>query len=231
MTTQEKVQQVMQRLSNAAIRSGRQPEDITLIAVSKMHDINEINDVLACGIENLGENKVQELNSKYDNIDKSVNWHLIGHLQTNKVKQIVDKVCLIHSVDSLHLAEEIDKRCKEIGKTMDILIQVNVANEESKFGVSCDEVLPLVNEIQKQCSNVRVRGLMQIAPATDNPEEVRPYFRAAKQIFDKMPSADILSMGMSEDFEIAIEEGANMVRIGTMIFGERNYNHGTEGQI
>lgn len=231
MTTQEKVQQVMQRLSNAAIKSGRRPEDITLIAVSKMHNVDEIKNVLSCGITNLGENKVQELNSKFDSIDKNVNWHLIGHLQTNKVKQIVDKVCLIHSVDSLHLAIEIDKRCKEIGKTMDVLIQVNCANEESKFGVSSDEVLPLANEIQEKCPNVRIRGLMQIAPATDNPEEVRPYFRAAKQIFDKMPFADILSMGMSEDFEIAIEEGANMVRIGTLIFGERNYNHGTEGQI
>jgi len=225
MTSEEKVKSVIERINLAAQKSGRSASDITLIAVSKMHSVEEINQVVKCGVKDLGENKVQELNSKFDQV-RDVNWHLIGHLQTNKVKQIVDKVCLIHSVDSLHLATEIDKRCKDIGKTMDILIQVNAACEESKFGVKKEEVLPLAEEIRKTCSNINVRGLMHIAPATDDPESVRKYFREVKEIYDKMPYADILSMGMSGDFEIAIEEGANMIRIGTLIFGERNYSHG-----
>jgi len=224
MTTDEKIQKVKERIKLAAIKSGREAEDITLIAVSKMHSVEEINEVVSLGLTNLGENKVQELNSKYDQI-QNVNWHLIGHLQTNKVKQIVDKVCLIHSVDSFHLAQEIDKRCKEIGKIQDILIQVNAACEESKFGIKKEETLPLCDEIIKYCSNIRVRGLMHIAPAADNPEDVRKYFKEVKDIYDKMPYADILSMGMSGDFEIAIEEGANMIRIGTLIFGERNYSN------
>lgn len=223
---QQRIQTIQKRIDDAALRSGRSGKDITLIAVSKMHTVEEIKEALSCGITNLGENKVQELNSKYPEITQDVNWHLIGHLQTNKVKQIVDKVSLIHSVDSLHLAQEIDKRCKEIGKTMDILIQVNAAGEESKFGVPCEEALPLAEEIKRTCPNIKIRGLMHIAPAADNPDDVRKYFRDVKNIYNQMTDVDILSMGMSHDFEVAIEEGANMVRIGTSIFGERDYSHG-----
>ncbi|MCQ2554002.1 MAG: YggS family pyridoxal phosphate-dependent enzyme [Clostridia bacterium] len=223
---QQRIQTIQKRIDDAALRSGRSGKDITLIAVSKMHTVEEIKEALSCGITNLGENKVQELNSKYTEITQDVNWHLIGHLQTNKVKQIVDKVSLIHSVDSLHLAQEIDKRCREIGKTMDILIQVNAAGEESKFGVPCEEALPLAEEIQRTCPNIKIRGLMHIAPAADNPDDVRKYFRDVKNIYNQMTDVDILSMGMSHDFEVAIEEGANMVRIGTSIFGERDYSHG-----
>lgn len=223
MINQTNLQEIYANIEKAAIKSGRKAEDIKLIAVSKMHSIEEINEGISLGLTDLGENKVQELCSKYGQTIKGVNWHLIGHLQTNKVKQIVDKVCLIHSVDSLHLAEEIDKRCKEISKTMDILIQVNAAGEESKFGVSLKEVLPLAEEIKKNCENLRIRGLMHIAPAAENPEDVRKYFTDVKKIYDQMENVDILSMGMSHDYEIAIEEGANMVRIGTLIFGERNY--------
>lgn len=223
---QQRIQTIQKRIDDAALRSGRSGKDITLIAVSKMHTVEEIKEALSCGITNLGENKVQELNSKYPEITQDVSWHLIGHLQTNKVKQIVDKVSLIHSVDSLHLAQEIDKRCKEIGKTMDILIQVNAAGEESKFGVPCEEALPLAEEIKRTCPNIKIRGLMHIAPAADNPDDVRKYFRDVKNIYNQMTDVDILSMGMSHDFEVAIEEGANMVRIGTSIFGERDYSHG-----
>jgi len=223
MINQTSIDNILTRIDKAARLSGRTAKDITLIAVSKMHSIEEINEAISLGLVNLGENKVQELCTKYGKTIKDVNWHLIGHLQTNKVKQAVDKVCLIHSVDSMHLAEEIDKRCKEIGKTMDILIQVNAAGEEQKSGISCEEVIPLVDQIRERLSNVRVRGLMHIAPAADNPEEVRKYFKDVKNVYDKLADVDILSMGMSGDFEVAIEEGANMVRIGTLIFGERNY--------
>lgn len=230
MINQKTIDQIRNRIDVAARKTGRTGEDITLIAVSKMHSVDEIKAVLSCGVTDFGENKVQELNSKFDYIDTAT-WHLIGHLQTNKVKQIVDKVSLIHSVDSLHLAQEIDKRCKEINKTMDILIQVNAAHEDSKFGVDPKDVLFLSDDIIKTCSNIKLRGLMHIAPAADNPEDVRKYFRIVKEIYDKMPYADTLSMGMSGDFEIAIEEGANMVRIGTLIFGERNYDHEFSRQI
>jgi len=216
---------VQNRIADAAKRAGRKPSDITLVAVTKTHSPEEINEAIACGVTDIGENKVQEILSKYDAVTTGVRWHLIGHLQTNKVKSVVDKVCMIHSVDSLHLAEEIDKRCKAIGKTMDILIQVNAAGEEQKSGVSPKEVLPLYNEVSK-FENLKVRGLMQIAPETDNPESIRKYFKEVKEIYDSIPGLDVLSMGMSGDYEIAIEEGATMVRIGTAIFGERNYKNG-----
>ena len=216
------IDQIKARIESAALKSGRKPEDITLVAVSKLHSIEEINPVVRAGLTQLAENKVQELLTKYGKIDGDVTWHLIGHLQTNKVKSIVDKVDLIQSVDSLRIANEINKRCAEIGKIMDILIQVNAAGEEQKSGISVDELFPLYEEITK-LTNIRVRGLMQIAPAAEDPNDVRKYFRIVKECYDKIPGLDILSMGMSHDFEVAIEEGANMVRIGTAIFGERNY--------
>lgn len=217
---------VKEKIAKAAEKAGRDPSEITLVAVTKTHGPEEINEAIACGVTDIGENKVQEILSKYDSISKGVRWHLIGHLQTNKVKSVFDKVDIIHSVDSFHLAEEIDRRCKAIGKTMDILIQVNAAGEKQKSGIAPEELMPLLDEISR-LTNLRVRGLMQIAPETDNPESVRKYFRIVKDLYDQIPGADILSMGMSGDFEIAIEEGANMVRIGTAIFGERNYNNGS----
>lgn len=219
---QQIIDNVRQQIDAAAARSGRRSEDITLLAVTKMHGPQEINEAISCGITDIGENKVQELLSKYDDIQKGVRWHFIGHLQTNKVKSIVDKVDMIQSVDSLHLAEEIDRRCKAIGKTMDILIQVNAAGEVQKSGIAPQELFPLIDEINK-LSNLRIRGLMQVAPDIDDTDALRHYFKTVKDLFDKIPGADILSMGMSGDFEIAIEEGATMVRIGTKIFGERNY--------
>ena len=200
------------------------PSSVKLIAVSKTHTADEINAAIDCGITDIGENKVQEILSKYDSV-KKVNWHFIGHLQTNKVKQIIDKVYMIHSVDSLHLAEEISKRATH---EVNILIQVNAAGEEQKFGVSPNQVLELANSV-KDLPNIKLRGLMHIAPAADNPEDVRVYFKQVKNIFDKLKPQfgedfDTLSMGMSNDYKVAIEEGATCVRIGTAIFGERDYS-------
>ncbi len=202
---------------------GKLPESVTLIAVTKTHSVEEINNAIDCGITDIGENKVQEILSKYDYV-KPVRWHLIGHLQTNKVKQIVDKVYMIHSVDSYHLAEEISKRASN---KVNILIQVNAAGEVQKFGVAPSEVMELAHSISK-LPNINLRGLMHIAPAVKNPEDVRIYFNKVKEIFDELKlqfgeQIDTLSMGMSNDYEIAVDEGATCVRIGTAIFGERDY--------
>ena len=214
----------------AAIRSGRRPEDIILCAVTKNHSADEINQAIDAGITDIGENRVQEILDKYENV-KPVNWHMIGHLQTNKVKYIIDKVCMIHSVDSLRLAEEIDKRAYQHGLTMDILVEVNAAQDEAKFGVDVESAETLVRDILSKCENIRVRGLMTIAPFEDDPEEVRPYFRCMKELYDRLseidhPSLDFryLSMGMSNDRVVAVEEGSTMIRVGTAIFGARNYN-------
>ncbi|MGI6204176.1 MAG: YggS family pyridoxal phosphate-dependent enzyme [Anaerovoracaceae bacterium] len=202
---------------------------VQLIAVTKTHSPQEINIAIDNGVTDIGENKVQEILEKYDSV-KPVRWHMIGHLQTNKVKYIIDKVCLIHSVDSLKLAKEIDKRARNAGKTMDILIQVNPAHEESKFGLDPDDVEGLIHEILDQCENVRICGLMCIAPYTDDPQDVRPYFAEVREMYEKFGKIDdekidfkYLSMGMSHDFEAAEQEGSNMVRVGTAIFGARVY--------
>ena len=193
-----------------------------------MSDIEEI--IRDTSAIDFGENKVQELVEKYENVSKPVNWHMIGHLQTNKVKYIVDKVCMIHSVDSLNLAKTIEKEASKRNVTVNVLIEVNVAQEESKFGVSVDEVLPLINEI-KDLQHVRVKGLMTIAPFVDDPEDNRVYFRKLRDLSLDIQSKSIdnidmsvLSMGMTNDYEVAVEEGATLVRVGTGIFGARNYN-------
>ena len=230
MSITQNIAEIRGRIAEAAERSGRSPEDILLIAVTKLHEPDEIEEAIATGITDIAENKVQEIQKKYDQIVSPVKWHLIGHLQTNKVKYIIDKVVMIHSVDSLKLAEEIDKRAAAAGKTMDVLLQVNAAHEESKFGLDPKDVPQVMLDILNACPNVRIRGLMHMAPWSEDPEEIRPYFKEVKDLFDtlsqvKHPNADFkfLSMGMSHDFETAIEEGANIVRIGTSIFGERDY--------
>ncbi len=211
-------------------RIGRNPSEVEVIAVTKTVDADAINYVIACGAENIGESKAQEIMSKYEKIIKKVKWHLIGHLQTNKVKYIIDKVDLIHSVDSLSLAEEIDKRATKAGLIKDILIQVNVAEEASKFGIKYDEIDRFLEQLQKY-ENIQVKGFMTIAPYFEDVELVRPIFRRLKEKFDQIAGLDMpkvqmtyLSMGMTNDYPVAIEEGANLVRIGTGIFGERNYN-------
>ncbi|MGI6735743.1 MAG: YggS family pyridoxal phosphate-dependent enzyme [Anaerovoracaceae bacterium] len=204
-------------------------DGVQLVAVTKTHPYQEINLAIDEGVTDIGENKVQEILDKYDHV-KPVRWHMIGHLQTNKVKYIVDKVSLIHSVDSLKLAKEISKRAGQHDKTMDILLQVNAAGEESKFGIPPEETEGLIRDILDSCPNVRICGLMCIAPFADNPEEVRPVFAAVREQYEKFGAIDherldfqYLSMGMSHDYQIAMEEGSNMVRVGSAIFGQRNY--------
>ena len=231
MSITQNIEEIRGRMAQAAVRSGRKPEDVLLIAVTKLHEPDEIEEAIAAGVTDIAENKVQEIQKKFDQIHSPVNWHLIGHLQTNKVKYIIDKVVMIHSVDSVHLAQEIDKRAVAAGKTMDVLLQVNAAHEESKFGLDPKDVPQVFREILDSCPNVRIRGLMHIAPWSEDPEEIRPYFKEVKDLFDTLaavehPNADFkyLSMGMSHDFETAIEEGANIIRVGTSIFGERDYS-------
>lgn len=206
------------------------PEDVKLIAVTKTYDPEYINEAISYGVTDIGENKVQEILNKYDAVDSSVRWHLIGHLQTNKVKQIIDKVVLIHSVDSMKLAKEIQKRAEAKDIIVNILVQVNPAQEESKFGIGMDETERLIREILESCPNIRVRGLMFIAPLESDPEKARPYFRIVKEQYDELGKIDhknlkfdYLSMGMSIDYKVAVSEGSNMVRIGSSIFGRRQY--------
>lgn len=208
---------------------GRNPQEVTLIAVSKTMEPDRINEAVACGITDLGENKVQEVMDKYDLIPKSVRWHLIGHLQSNKVKYIIDKVELIHSVDSVSLAEEINKRALKNNLIKDVLVQINVAMEETKFGISMEEAVDFVKDISR-FDNIRIKGLMTIAPYSEDPEGVRPVFRQLKQKFNELAQMNLpntemkhLSMGMSNDYKIAIEEGATLIRVGTAIFGKRDY--------
>ena len=219
----ENLNRIRSKIAEAALRSGRDPSEISLVAVTKLHSPEEICEALKCGVAITAENKVQELLKKYDLV-QSPQWHLIGHLQTNKVKQIIGKVSLIHSVDSLHLAEEINKRAAALGIVQDVLIQVNAASEQQKSGISSEELPGLLDSI-KPLTNVRVRGLMQIAPYAEDSEDVRIYFKQLKQLYEKYRTDDFryLSMGMSGDYEVAIEEGSNMVRIGTAIFGARDY--------
>ena len=222
MSIKKNIEYIKELMAESAEKSGRSADDVLLIAVTKLHSADEINEAIDAGITDIGENKVQEILEKYDKV-KPVRWHLIGHLQTNKVKYIIDKVNLIHSVDSLHLAQEIEKRAGNQDKIMDVLIQVNSAEEESKFGVGVDETETLIEEVKANCPHINIKGLMCIAPFELDPEDARPFFGAVKEIFDRHPDFKVLSMGMSNDFQVAIEEGATAIRVGTKIFGNRDY--------
>ena len=222
MSIKKNIEYIKELMAESAEKSGRSADDVLLIAVTKLHSADEINEAIDVGITDIGENKVQEILEKYDKV-KPVRWHLIGHLQTNKVKYIIDKVDLIHSVDSLHLAKEIEKRAGNQDKIMDVLIQVNSAEEESKFGVGVDETETLIEEVKANCPHINIKGLMCIAPFELDPEDARPFFGAVKEIFDRHPDFKVLSMGMSNDFQVAIEEGATAIRVGTKIFGNRDY--------
>lgn len=226
----ENVEQVREKIRAACLRSGRDPKEVTLIAVSKTKPVSDIYEAMDTGIVDFGENKVQELTEKYETIKQPLNWHMIGHLQRNKVKFIVDKVKLIHSVDSYRLAEQISKEAVKKNVDVDILIEVNVAEEESKFGMSAEETTRLVRDAAA-LPGIHVRGLMTVAPFTDDPEDNRGYFRDLKQLAVDIDRKNIdnvtmsvLSMGMTGDYEVAIEEGATLVRVGTGIFGARNYH-------
>ncbi|MBR2916329.1 MAG: YggS family pyridoxal phosphate-dependent enzyme [Clostridia bacterium] len=222
----ENIKEVNKKIENAAKSANRDKSEVTLIGVSKTKPVSLIKEAVECGIEHLGENRVQEIMEKFDHI-KGAKWHLIGHLQKNKVKYIVDKVELIHSVDSLELAKEIDKQAKKIGKVQSVLIQVNISGEESKFGLPKEEVIPLLEEV-KSFENVKVKGLMTMAPLGAGEDELREIFGGLKKLSIDIREKNIdnismeeLSMGMSGDFEIAVSEGATMVRVGTGIFGHR----------
>ena len=226
----ENLAEVEKHICEACARAGRSRDEVTLIAVSKTKPVSMIEELLPGGTRDFGENKVQERVDKYEVLPKDIHWHLIGHLQRNKVKYVVDKACLIHSVDSMRLAETISEEGVKKGVTVPVLIEVNVAGEESKFGVTLEETEGLVREIAKLPS-IQIKGLMTIAPYVEDPEENRVHFSRLKQLsvdiknknIDNV-SMDVLSMGMTGDYQVAIEEGATMVRVGTGIFGERNYN-------
>ena len=226
----ENLQEVERRICEACKRSGRDRSEVQLIAVSKTKPVSMIEEAYAEGIRRFGENKPQELRDKYEEMEKDIKWHMIGHLQRNKVKYIIDKVDMIHSVDSLRLAETIEKEAAKKDLIIKILIEVNVAKEESKFGVMPEKVEELVSQIS-QLPHIRICGLMTIAPFVENPEENRIYFNRLRNIavdIERKKSDNvimsILSMGMTNDYEVAIEEGSTMVRVGTGLFGARNYN-------
>ena len=224
------LQEVERKIMEACDKAGRAREEITLIAVSKTKPVPMLQEIYDLGVRDFGENKVQELTDKEPQLPADLRWHMIGHLQRNKVKQVIDKAVLIHSVDSVRLAKAIEAEAAKKVIIVQILLEVNVAEEDSKFGLKLDEVLPAVEEIATM-PHVRIKGLMTIAPFVENPEENRTVFAQLQKLsvdiaeknIDNV-SVDILSMGMTNDYQVAIEEGATMIRVGTGIFGEREYH-------
>nr|WP_294529958.1 YggS family pyridoxal phosphate-dependent enzyme [uncultured Blautia sp.] len=222
--------QVLKNIQDACQAVGRDPKEVTLVAVSKTKPVEMLQQVYDAGARVFGENKVQEIMDKYDQLPGDIRWQMIGHLQRNKVKYIVDKVDMIHSVDSYRLAQTIETEAAKKNVTVSVLLEVNVAEEESKFGLKMDEVLPLVQQIS-ELPHVQVKGLMTIAPFVSNPEDNREIFRKLKKLSVDIEAKNInnttmgvLSMGMTGDYMVAVQEGATMVRVGTGIFGERNYS-------
>lgn len=225
----ENYRSLKKNISDICIKAGKNPDDITIIAVAKTFPPEYIVEIQKCGLKNIGENKVQEmLQKKNDLPDLDVNWHLIGHLQTNKVKYLIDFIHLIQSVDSNKLAFEIQKHSAKLNKQTDILLQVNISEEDTKSGVDAKEIKKLVEEI-KQFENIRIKGLMTIGTLTEDENIIRQNFRDMKILFDDLkqsnPEFEYLSMGMTSDYDIAIEEGSNMIRVGSYLFGNRNYNN------
>lgn len=230
MLVTENLKNVEEKIAQACLRSGRSQDEVTLIAVSKTKPVEMMQEAIAYGITTFGENKVQEITEKQKVLTQPLNWHMIGHLQRNKVKQLVGKVCRIHSVDSVRLAKQIQHDFAAKDETAHILIEVNVAKEESKFGFLPEETEDAIREIAAM-PNIVIHGLMTIAPFVDTPEENRIHFRNLKKLLVDINAKNIdnvsmheLSMGMTGDYEVAIEEGATYVRVGTGIFGNRNYN-------
>lgn len=226
----ENLKKVEDNVDAACRKAGRSRDEVTLIAVSKTKPVEMLSTIYNQGIRDFGENKVQEMCDKMEQLPSDIRWHMIGHLQTNKVKYIVGHTTLIHSVDSLHLAKEIEKQAEKKDVTVDILVEVNIAEEESKFGIHKEETYELVRQIAA-LPHVHICGLMTIAPYVENPEDNRMYFRGIRQLSVDIAEQnidnvdmDVLSMGMTGDYMVAIEEGATLVRVGTGIFGERNYN-------
>lgn len=225
----ENFRTVQEAISASCHKAGRDSTDVTLIAVSKTKPVSMLREAYALGCRDFGENKVQELLDKYEELPKDIRWHMIGHLQRNKVKYIIDKVSLIHSVDSLRLAQEISSQAVKKQVDIDILLEVNIAGEESKFGIAREEAIQLAEEAAT-LPHIHIKGLMTIAPFVSNPEDNREYFRQIRELSVDIEHKNIdnvtmsvLSMGMTGDYTVAIEEGATMIRVGTGIFGERNY--------
>ncbi len=225
----ENLEKVHENIKKACEKAGRDPKEVTLISVSKTKPIPMLEEAYAAGSRDFGENKVQEIIDKYPQLASDIRWHMIGHLQRNKVKYIIDKTALIHSVDSLRLAQEISSQAGKRQLEIDILIEVNIAGEESKFGIPYEETVSLIEEISV-LPHIHIIGLMTIAPFVTNPEDNRKYFRKIRELSVDIKQKNIdnvtmsvLSMGMTGDYMVAIEEGATMVRVGTGIFGERNY--------
>lgn len=228
-TIAENLAEVEERVRIACERAGRNREMVTLIAVSKTKPVSDVREAMAAGARVFGENKVQEIREKTEAIQEPLQWHMIGHLQANKVKYLPGKVCMIHSVDNLKLAETIEKEFVKQDMVIDILCEVNMAGEDTKFGLTPEATEDFIRELTA-FPHLRVRGLMTIAPFTEEPESNRQYFRGLRELMQRINAKEILpvpmdclSMGMTGDFEVAIEEGATMVRVGTGIFGERNY--------
>ena len=226
MDIEQNINRIHQKIDAALRKANRANENVTLVGATKTVDPETIQEAISSGLHDIGENRVQEMMAKYDRVN-GARWHVIGTLQRNKVKYIIDKAAMIQSLESLPLAREIDHRAGKIGRVMPVLVQVNPANEKSKSGLPVEEVAPFIESIFN-LENIKVMGLMMIAPYAVDRESVRPYFSIMKQLFDEVrqcnyPHTDIqyLSMGMSNDFETAIEEGSNMVRIGTALFGKR----------
>ncbi|AST56290.1 alanine racemase domain protein [Thermoanaerobacterium thermosaccharolyticum] len=223
------LEEIKNNIEVHARKVNRNPDDILIMAVTKTVDVERIQEAIDNGITDIGENKVQELIDKYPALREKVQFHFIGHLQTNKVKYIIDKVKMIHSLDSIHLAQEINKRAHSNNIVMDCLVEVNIGSEESKYGIDPLNVMDFIKSLES-FDNIRIRGLMTVAPFVE-PEKVRPYFKMMKELFDCAKSINqknvdfkYLSMGMTNDYTVAVEEGSNIVRIGTGIFGKRLYN-------
>lgn len=227
MSIADNLTAVMSRIAAAAERAGRDPSAIRLVVVTKTVDIERIRDVVSAGAQILGENRVQEAKDKIERLGRIAAWHLIGHLQTNKAKNAVKLFDLIHSVDTLELAREIDKQAAKAGSVQDVLVEVSIAGEASKAGMAVKDAPSLVREAAK-LANIRIKGLMTMPPFSEDPEDSRPYFAVLRELSESIARENIpnvsmreLSMGMSGDFEVAVEEGATLVRVGTAIFGER----------
>ena len=225
----ENLEQVRKNIDEACRMAGRDPKEVTLIAVSKTKPVSMLKEAYDAGARCFGENKVQEIMDKHPQLPEDIQWHMIGHLQRNKVKYIVDKVSMIHSVDSLRLAQTIEQEEAKHNVCVPVLLEVNVAQEESKFGLKMEEVLPLIETIA-DFPHIKVQGLMTIAPYVENAEDNRDFFRQLKKLSVDIAakninnvSMSVLSMGMTGDYQVAVQEGATMVRVGTGIFGERNY--------
>lgn len=229
MSIDGNIARVREDIAAAAKKSGRSPEDVLLVGVTKTVEVERMRQAQEAGIVEFGENRVQEWMSKYEFFSKNIRWHLIGQLQKNKVRYIINKIDLVHSLSSLSVAEEIQRLCVRDGAYMDCLVQVNVSKEDSKSGIYEEDVDRFLESVSR-LDKIRIKGLMTIAPVVQNPEEARPYFARLREIGERYSSIsspnfsmDLLSMGMSSDYTVAIEEGANIVRVGSSIFGHRNY--------